>query len=327
MIIKAYEHQKIKKLNNKIFLFYGENDGYKNQVIKDVFIDDFKGNIERFDEVEIISNFENFISSLRNKSFFDELKLILISRVTEKIIKLIDELLNKEINDIIIILNASALEKKSKLRSLFEKDKNLICIPFYKDDNRTLSQLANNFFKNNKISISQEIINLIIERSSGDRINLNNELNKISLFLLSKEKINIEDVIKLTNLAENYSISELADNCLSKNIKKINKIFNENIFSVDECILIIRTLLIKSKRLLEIKKIYSTNKNIEEIITNYKPPIFWKDKEIVKTQASKWTLKDTEKLIFKINNVELLIKKNYYNSLNIVSDFIINSAK
>ena len=327
MIIKAYEHQKIKKLNNKIFLFYGENDGYKNQVIKDVFIDDFKGNIERFDEVEILSNLENFISSLRNKSFFNELKLILIARATEKIIKLIDELLNKEINDIIIVLNAPTLEKKSKLRSIFEKEKNLICIPFYKDDNRTLSQLANNFFKNNKISISQEIINLIVERSSGDRINLNNELNKISLFLLSKEKINIEDVIKLTNLAENYSISELVDNCLSKNINKINKIFNENIFSVEDCILIIRTLLIKSKRLLEIKKIHSTNKNIEEVITNYKPPIFWKDKEIVITQASKWTLKDTEKLIFKINDVELLIKKNYHNSLNIISDFVLNTAK
>ena len=327
MIIKAYEHQKIKKLNNKIFLFYGENDGYKNQVIKDVFINDFKGNIERFDEVEILSNFENFISSLRNKSFFNELKLILIARATEKIIKLIDELLNKEINDIIIVLNAPTLEKKSKLRSIFEKEKNLICIPFYKDDNRTLSQLANNFFKKNKISISQEIINLIVERSSGDRINLNNELNKISLFLLSKEKINIEDVIKLTNLAENYSISELVDNCLSKNINKINKIFNENNFSVEDCILIIRTLLVKSKRLLEIKKIYSTNKNIEEVITNYKPPIFWKDKEIVITQASKWTLKDTEKLIFKINDVELLIKKNYYNSLHIISDFVLNTAK
>ena len=327
MIIKAYEHQKIKKLNNKIFLFYGENDGYKNQVIKDVFINDFKGNIERFDEVEILSNFENFISSLRNKSFFNELKLILIARVTEKITKLIDELLNKEINDIIIVLNAPTLEKKSKLRSIFEKEKNLICIPFYKDDNRTLSQLANNFFKKNKISISQEIINLIVERSSGDRINLNNELNKISLFLLSKEKINIEDVIKLTNLAENYSISELVDNCLSKNINKINKIFNENNFSVEDCILIIRTLLVKSKRLLEIKEIHTTNKNIEEVITSYKPPIFWKDKEIVITQASKWTLKDTEKLIFKINDVELLIKKNYYNSLHIISDFVLNTAK
>ena len=327
MIIKAYEHQKIKKIKNNIFLFYGENDGYKNHVIKDIFIDNYKGNIERFEESEILNNFENFISSLINKSFFDELKLILISRVSEKIIKLIDELLDRKINDVTIVLNANNLEKKSKLRSIFEKDKNLICVPFYKDDNRTLIQLANNFFKNNKISISQEIINLIVERSSGDRINLNNELNKISLFLLNKEKINIEDVIKLTNLAENYSISELADNCLSKNIKKINKIFNENVFSVDDCILIIRTLLSKSKRLLEIKKINNSNKNIEQIILNYKPPIFWKDKEIVKSQVSKWSLKDAEKLIYKIHDIELMIKRNYYSSLNIVSDFILNAAK
>jgi len=327
MIIKAYESQKIKKIKNNIFLLYGENDGYKNQVIKDIFVDNHKGKVERFDENEILNNFESFISNLINKSFFDELKLILISRVSEKIIKLINELLDRKINDVTIVLNASNLEKKSKLRSIFEKDKNLICVPFYKDDNRTLIQLANNFFKNNKISISQEIINLIIERSSGDRINLNNELNKISLFLLNKEKININDVIKLTNLAENYSISELADNCLSKNIKKINKIFNENVFSVDDCILIVRTLLSKSKRLLEIKKINNSNKNIEQIISNYKPPIFWKDKEIVKNQASKWSLKDAEKLIYKIHDVELMIKKNYYSSLNIVSDFILNTAK
>ena len=327
MIIKAYEHQKIHKINNNIFLFYGDNDGYKNYVIKEVFTDNYKGVIERYDESEILNNFENFISGLINKSFFDDLKLIIISRVSEKIIKLIDELLVRNINDLKIILNAASLEKKSKLRSIFEKDKNLICVPFYKDDNRTLTQLANNFFRINKISISQEIVNLIVERCSGDRINLNNELNKISLFLINKEKINIDDVIKLTNLAENYSISELADSCLSKNIKKINKIFNENIFSVDDCILIVRTLLLKSKRLLEIKKMNSSNKNIEQIISNYKPPIFWKDKEIVKNQASKWSQKETEGLIYRIHDIELMVKKNYYNSLNIVSDFILNTAK
>tara|TARA_Y100000294_G_scaffold41533_1_gene37678 strand:- start:1240 stop:2223 length:984 start_codon:yes stop_codon:yes gene_type:complete len=327
MIIKAYEHQKIKKIKNNIFLFYGENDGYKSHVINSIFIDNYKGNVERFDESEILNNFENFISSLINKSFFDDLKLIIISRVSEKIVKLIDELLDRKINDVTIVLNASNLEKKSKLRSIFEKDKKLICVPFYKDDNRTLVQLANNFFKNNKISISQEIVNLIVERSSGDRINLNNELNKISLFLLNKEKINIDEVIKLTNLAENYSISELADNCLSKNIKKINKIFNENAFSVDDCIIIVRNLLSKTKRLLEIKKINNSNKNIEQVISDYKPPIFWKDKEIVKNQASKWNLKDTEKLIYKIHDIELMVKKNYYSSLNIISDFILNTAK
>ena len=327
MIIKAYEYQKIKKLKNNFYLFYGENEGYKKQVIKDIFFDNYKENIQRFDESEILNNFEVFISSQINKSFFDELKLILISRVSEKIIKLIHELLSRNINDITVVINAGTLDKKSKLRTLFEKDKNLICIPFYKDDNRTLMQLANNFFRSNKLTISQEIVNLIVERSSGDRINLNNELNKISLFLLNKEKVNIDDVIKLTNLAENYSISELADNCLSKNIKKINKIFNENVFSVDDCILIVRTLLLKSKRLLEIKKMDNSNLNIEQIISNYKPPIFWKDKEIVKNQASKWSKKETEKLIYRIHDIELMVKKNYYNSLNIVSDFILNTAK
>ena len=327
MIIKTFELDRIKKIKKNLFLLYGENEGFKKELVQNIFINSFKGNAEHFDENEILNNFENFLSSLINKSFFEELKLIIISRVSEKIIKLVNELQERQISDVTIILNAGILDKRSKLRTTFEKNKNLICIPFYKDDNRTLIQIANNFFINKQISISQEIINLIIERSSGDRINLNNELNKISLFLLNKKKINIEDIIKLTNLAENYSISELADNCLSKNVKRINKIFNENVFSIDDCILIIRTLLSKSKRLLEIKKINNSNKNIEQIISNYKPPIFWKDKEIVKNQVSKWNLKDAEKLIYKIHDIELTIKRNYYSSLNIVSDFILNTSK
>ena len=327
MIIKSYEYKKIEKLNNNIFLFYGENNGYKTQVIKEIFTDNFKGKVERYEENEIFNNYENFISNLINKSFFYEEKIILISRTSEKIIKLIDEIIEREISDIKILLNSGPLDKKSKLRAIFEKNKKLICIPFYKDNHRTLLQIANNFFKNKKISISQEIINLIVERSSGDRINLNNELNKISSFLINKEKINIEEVIKLTNLSENYGISELADNCLSKNIKKVNKIFNENLFSVDDCILIVRSMLSKAKRLLEIKKINNENKNLDEIILSYKPPIFWKDKEIVKNQISKWNLKDTEKLISRIYEIELSIKKNYTSSLNILSDFILNTAK
>ena len=282
MIIKTFEIEKLKKIKEKIILLYGENEGFKNQIFKEIFAINFKKKIESYDENEILNNFDNFIASILNKSFFDESKLILISRVTDKIIKLVDILQNKNISDTTIVLNTNILEKKSKLRSKFEKEKSLICIAFYKDDNKTLRQIANNFFIKKKISLSQEIINLIVERSSGDRINLSNELEKISLFLINKKKINIEDVIKLTNLAENYSISELADNCLSKNLIKVNKIFNENAFSLDDCILIIRTLLMKSKRLLEIKKTQSTNKNIEEIISNFRPQIFWKEKDIVK---------------------------------------------
>ena len=327
MIIKAFEIEKLKKIKENFFLLYGENEGLKNQVFEQVFIGNSKKKIQRFEENEILNNYDNFISSIINKSFFDESKLILILRVTDKIIKLVDNLLNKNINDTTIILNASILEKKSKLRSKFEKEKNLVCIPFYRDDIRTLRQITNSFFLKNKISLSQEIVNLIVERSRGDRINLMNELEKISLFMLNKKKINIEDVIKLTNLAENYSVSELADNCLLKNLNKVNKIFNENVFSVDDCILIIRTLLIKSKRILELKKVQNTNKNIEEIISNYRPPIFWKDKEIVKNQINKWELDDAEKMIYKINKTELEVKQNYTNALNIVSDFVLNTAK
>ena len=327
MIIKTFEIEKLKKIKEKIILLYGENEGFKNQIFKEIFAINFKKKIESYDENEILNNFDNFIASILNKSFFDESKLILISRVTDKIIKLVDILQNKNISDTTIVLNTNILEKKSKLRSKFEKEKSLICIAFYKDDNKTLRQIANNFFIKKKISLSQEIINLIVERSSGDRINLSNELEKISLFLINKKKINIEDVIKLTNLAENYSISELADNCLSKNLIKVNKIFNENVFSLDDCILIIRTLLMKSKRLLEIKKTQSTNKNIEEIISNFRPQIFWKEKDIVKNQTNKWNLKDTEKLVYKINEVEMTVKKNYPSALNIVSDFVLSSAK
>ena len=145
--------------------------------------------------------------------------------------------------------------------------------------------------------------------------------------MINKKKISNEDVIKLSNLAENYSISELADNCLSKNLNKVNKILNENVFSIDDCVLIIRTLLLKAKRLLEMKKIQINNHNIEDIIVNYRPTIFWKDKEIVKNQINKWKLKDTVKFINNINETELIIKKNYSNSLNIVSDFIVNATK
>ena len=327
MIIKAFELEKLKKVNENFFLLYGDNEGLKNQVFEEVFTNDSKRKIQRFDENEILNNYDNFISSIINKSFFDESKLILILRVTDKIVKLVDDLINKNINDTTIVLNSIILEKKSKLRSKFEKEKNLVCVPFYRDDIKTLRQITNSFFLKNKISLSQEVINLIVERSRGDRINLMNELEKISLFMINKKKVNIEDIIKLTNLAENYSVSELADNCLLKNLNKVSKIFNENVFSVDDCMLIIRTLLIKSKRLLEIKKVHNTNKNVEEIISSYRPQIFWKDKEIVKNQVFKWELDEAEKMIYKINKTELEVKQNYSNALNIVSDFVLNSAK
>ena len=327
MIIKSFEISKINFNKNNFYLLYGENEGYKNEVIKKYFEKIYPNSIYRHDENQILDDKDKFLNGLLSKSFFDIKKLIIISRVSDKIVDLIEEIISKNIKDITIILSAKILEKKSKLRNFFEKEKKIICVPFYADSNQTLNSIALKFFKEKKISISQQTINLLIERCRGNRENLNNELEKIENFSKSEKKINSDDVLKLTNLAENYNATELTDNCLAKNIKKTTNILNENHYSTEDCILITRTLLIKAKRLLKIQEEINSSKNIEEVVANFKPPIFWKDKEIVKKQIANWPLKKIKNMITNINNIELLIKKNSINSLNILSDFIITQTK
>ena len=324
MIIKSFELNKINVKSSNFYLFYGENEGYKNEAIEKIFNINISKNIYRYEEKEILDNFESFFESIQSKSFFEKEKLIIISRVSDKIKNIIEEIIEKNIKDIKIVLNSGILEKKSKLRSLFEKNKNIICVPFYADSNQTLSKIINNFFREKKIIVSQEKINLLIDRCRGNRQNLRNELDKIDSFIKNKKNINIDQIMKLTNLAENYNVSELIDSYLAANFKKTINILNENNFSIEDCMLITRTLLVKSKRLYKLLLEINNNKSIEEAISSFKPPIFWKDKETVKQQIKNWSLNTAENLIYKTNELELLIKKNSYNSINILSDFIIN---
>ena len=327
MIIKSFELNKINLEKNNFFLLYGENEGFKNEVIKKKFEKKFDQNIYRYEEKEILDNKENFFSSITTKSFFDDKKLIIISRTTDKIKDLIDHILEKNIVDIIVILNAGILEKKSKLRNMFEKDKKTVCIPFYTDNSITLGKMVNIFFKEKNIPISQQNINLLVERCRGDRQNLNHELNKIENFTKNRKNIKFDEILKLTNLAENYNVSELIDSYLIKNHKKTINILNENNYSTDDCFLITRTLLKRSKRLFELKKKVQNNTNVDEVISSFKPPIFWKDKENIKIQIKNWSLENIENLVYKSMDLELLIKKNSINSINILSDFLINESK
>ena len=327
MIFKAFEINKININKFNIYLFYGENEGFKIETIKEKFEKNYLNKIYRYDEKEILDKKNEFFNSVLSKSFFENEKLIIVSRASDKLKDIIEEIYIKNIQDIKIILSANILEKKSKLRNFFEKEKNLVCIPFYADTNQTLSNLANNFFKEKKIPISQQTINLLVERCKGDRENLNNELKKIDSFTEYNKKINIEDILKLSNLAENYDTSELTDSCLAKNIKKTVNILNENNYSNDDCMLIIRTLLNKSKRLLKLQEEVKISKSIEEAIKNFKPPIFWKDKEIIKQQLTHWPLDKINKMIIDISEIELLIKRNSVSSLNILSDFIITQTR
>ena len=326
MIIKSNDTGKIDLDKNQYILLYGINEGAKADEISSLVLKNKDKTIARYEEKEILENNQNIYDDILSKSLFDNQKIIIINRASDKIFKFISELSEKNISDISFIINASALEKKSKLRSFFEKTKELICVPFYQDTPSSLSILTQNFLKEKKINISQENINLIINRCNGDRGILKGELNKIEFFCKNKKNISTLDLVKLTNLIENYSISELVDNCLAKNKKKTMYILNENKFSSEDCITIIRTFLYKLKRILILSNDYLINKNLDKTILSAKPPIFWKDKDIVKQQINKWNPKQIKNLIYEINEIELSIKKNLNNSINLTTNLIIDQV-
>ena len=324
MIIKNFEIDKFKKSNSNLHLIYGVNEGIKQDLINNFYLEGYEGDTFKYEEHEVLNNIDQFISNLLTKSLFGNKKIIIISRATDKLCTLIKDLLEGEIVETKIIIKSSSLEKKSKLRNLFEKEDQLICTPVYEDDSRALNYVIQNFLKVNNFSLSQEIKNILIERSKGDRINLKNELSKLKNLSLSKNKISVGDVNKLSNLAENYSVFELSDNYLAKNSKKVSNILNENNYSSEDCILIIRTILNKSKRLLKIRNEIDKNTNIDQAISSFKPPIFWKEKDIVKKQVQSWSTNEVKGIIFKINDLEALVKKNNSNTMLFVSNFISN---
>ena len=327
MILKSFELNKIKLNNYKFYLFYGDNEGLKEENIKNLFEKIYTNKIQRYEEKEILDNIDSFFNSIFTKSFFDNEKLIIINRTTDKIRAIIEDLIEKNPEDIQIILNSKNLEKKSALRKLFEKEKSTVCVPFYEDNNQTLNSIISLFFRNKKIPISQQLINVLVERSRGDRKNLNNELEKIENFSLNKKNLNIEEIIKLTNLADNYSASELVDHSLVKNTRKTVTILSENNYSDEDNIIIIRTLLAKLKRLVKIYELVDEKNNIEQAISACKPPIFWKDKPLVTQQIQSWNKNLLKNLIYKTNEIELLVKKNSILAKNILADFIINNSK
>ena len=327
MILKSFELSKIKLNEYKFYLLYGDNEGLKEETIKNLFEKNYSDKIQRYEEKEILDNINNFFNTVLTKSFFDNEKLIIINRATDKIREIVEELLEKNPENIQIILDSKNLEKKSTLRKFFEKEKSIICVPFYEDNNQTLNSIISLFFRNKKIPISQQLINVLIERSRGDRKNLNNELEKIEAYSLNKKNLNLEEIIRLTNLADNYSASELVDHSLAKNTRKTVTILNENNYSDEDNIIIIRTLLAKLKRLVKIHELVDEKNNIEQAVSASKPPVFWKDKPLVIQQIRSWKKEHLKNLIYKTNGIELLIKKNSTMARNILSDFIINNSR
>jgi DNA polymerase-3 subunit delta len=322
MIVKAFELSKININNYNLYLLHGKNEGLKKATISKITSSYENIEIQKFDEKQILENQELFMDEILSSSLFYAEKLVIINQTTDKILKNIEYIYNKKINGLILIINSDFLEKKSKLRNFFEKEKELISVPFYPDTTQTLSFLANKFFKEKKISISQSNINLIINKCNGDREFLENELSKVEFFLYNKKSIETHELSKLINLIENHSISDLLDNCLINNSRKVLLILNENNFNNEDCIIIIKTFLAKTKKILKLANNYAKNNSLEMTISESKPPIFWKEKDAVKQQLQKWKPDMLKKLIANINQVELELKKNSQSSLSILMNFI-----
>ena len=322
MILKNFNLDNIKNFQNKIFLFYGDNEGFKNDCILKIYNNNSKYNLLNYNEKEILENEDNFYFNITHASLFEENKIIIIKKATDRLLEIIDNIQEKKTENI-IILNSDQLDKRSKLRSFFEKHKDYYCVAFYPDDQQTISKIIFNFLKKNNIKISPKDINLIVSKCNGDRLNLYNELNKIKSYVLNNS-ISSDVLRKLINLSEDYDLSKLVDNCLATNKKETLNILNENNFTNEDCLLIVRIFLQKSKRLLNLKKNYNKNQNLEFTISSAKPPIFWKDKDIVKKQIHNWNVENIKVLIYRLCKLELLLKKNINNSINLITNFLID---
>ena len=326
MIVKHFQLNKKNLLQKNFFLIYGNNRGLVEEITQDIIKINVNRNVHKHQEDDILKNEENFLEKVFHKSIFDNNKIFIIKKATDKILNIIEKIVTKNLDEISFILLSENLEKKSKLRSLFEKDKKLISIPVYEDNLKTLNDIATKFMNQNKINISRQAIDIITQRASGDRINLTNELNKIESYTAKEKKINLEDILKLTNLTDNYTINHFVDQSLLNNKNRMKKIHNENILYTEDCIVIIKTFLLKLKRLKNIKKSLIEGKNIDYIFSTYKPPIFWMDKETIQNQLKELSLNQINLLIKKINILEPLIKKNSHISKKLINNFILERS-
>jgi len=316
VIIKSYEIEK--KISNLIklnlVLLYGENNGLKKDV-REIIIENFKkekDDIEflSFYEDEILQNEENLYNAIFSGSLFSNKKIITINNTTDKMLKQIEKIIDKDPKNILLIIFSQILEKKSKLRNLFEKQDNTICVACYLDSEKDLENITYTELKKNNINLSRESVNLIIEKSNQDRENLKNELEKIKSFAYNKKKIEIDQIKSLINFSGEYKSDSLINECLCGNILQFKRILSELYSNTVNQIFLLRILSNKIQRLLKMKESEKNYNNIDNLINNSKPFIFWKEKPIIKKQLSIWAYNDLKSIIYEVNNVELLCKKN-----------------
>ena len=307
MIFKSYVlEQNLKSIGDcKIILFYGENQGLKEEFKKN--IKEANKNNEKLNllQDEIIKNENLLINEISNKSLFNNKKIIFIDQVNEKILNIIEEMA-EDVSDEKIVIFAGNLDKKSKLRSYFEKSKLCGIVACYQDNEITIKKIITNKLSDYQ-GLSTQVINFIIQNTGLDRSKVNNEIEKIKSCFLEK-KINLEKIDLLLNIKTNDDFNKLKDEALKGNKIKTNKLLADTVFEPESNIYYLNSINQRINKLYEIEKMKQNNSNTETLVSNLKPPIFWKDKPVLIEQTNKWNENKIKKALEKTYTVELQIK-------------------
>lgn len=308
MIYKSYlVEENIDLLKNNLILLYGENLGLKNDlriIIKEKFRN---SKILKYTQEDVLKNYNTFVNEIRNISLFDNQKIFFVDHANDKILNLIEEI-QPYVNDIKIFLFGEILEKKSKLRFFFEKSKNTDAVACYKDSEINLKKIISIKLNGYK-GVTTQLINMLVDNCSMDRIKLNNELDKIAT-LFSDKVIKINLLENLLNEKIDEDFDSIKDSALNGNKIITNKLLSSTMFEPEKNIYYLNTINQRLNKLREVALSSNDKKDTAEIINNLRPPIFWKDKPNFIMQTKKWNENKLNKALKKTYEIEIKMKSS-----------------
>ena len=305
MIYKSYlVEENTDILKNNLVLIYGENLGLINDLKSKILKKEQKNRILKFNQDEILKKENTFYEEINNKSLFEDKKVFFIDNVNDKFLKIVEQI-RLLTNENKIYLYSDLLEKKSKLRNFFEKDKKTDIVPCYQDNEITIKKIISEKLKNYD-GLTVPIINAIIESCGINRTKIRNEISKIKTFF-NGSPLNYDNLSKLLNIKENDEFNFVRDSAIAGNKKKTGEYLDSTVFEIEKTTYYLSNL---NQRLIKLREVVKSKKNLEQSINEIRPPIFWKDKSTFLLQARNWNIKKLDEALKKVYNTEIRLKSN-----------------
>ena len=322
MIIKSFSIEYEKLLQHyKVMLVYGSNYYLKNEITNKLSNILKKNNHKTtfIKQEDLLKNIVVLDNYLNQDSLFGEKEVLIISDVSDKILTHLKiESINKE-----ILFISENLPKSSKLRNIAEKNKSIACIPCYEDDEKTLKNILQQGLRSLNLKIENGVIDQLFSFNKLTRSDVNSGLEKLELISREKE-INSEIINTLFNTTSAFDAFQISNAVLSSNKQELNKILSSFYHFALNFNEIIGPLKYKINKLIGIYETDINEKRISVLVEKYRPPIFWKEKTIIQTQMLRWSKKELDILLEKINQIETLCKINYEISETIFNKFLLD---